>query len=108
MPSTHSATITYYATYIPLACLFLPVHTSLPVHQLTPIIPPLIVIPWASLIAVSRVWLGHHTWPQVIVGCTYGFSFAWAWLSLWMLGGVKEWGAFVEGWVEGVVAGIRG
>ena len=52
MPSTHSATITYYATYVPLACLYLPIHASLPQSTLTRVVPPLIVVPWASLISM--------------------------------------------------------
>ncbi|KII94108.1 hypothetical protein PLICRDRAFT_88372 [Plicaturopsis crispa FD-325 SS-3] len=86
MPSTHSATITYYASYIPLACAYLPIHTSLPSGTTTRIIPPLIVVPWAGLIAMSRVWLGHHTWLQVIVGCSYGLAFASVWFALWTNG----------------------
>jgi len=86
MPSTHSAVIAYYAAYSALACIYLPLHRSLPDSQLTRIIPPLIVLPWAAAIAVSRTWLGHHTWPQVAVGCTYGFIFTPVWFHLWTHG----------------------
>lgn len=111
MPSTHSATITYYGTYIPLACIFLPLHHSFSSSSLSPsqslplirILPPLVVIPWAALIALSRVWLGHHTWKQVAVGCVYGFWFACIWLTGWvfgMQGEMRMWGSVVEEWVE--------
>ncbi|KAJ3936856.1 MAG: hypothetical protein NXY57DRAFT_983912 [Lentinula lateritia] len=83
MPSTHSTTITYYATYILLASLYLPIHHTLPQHWTTRIVPPLIVLPWAGLIALSRIWLGHHTLAQVSVGCSFGFGFAWLWFYLW-------------------------
>ncbi|KAJ3856021.1 DnaJ domain-containing protein [Lentinula lateritia] len=83
MPSTHSTTITYYATYILLSSLYLPIHYTLPQHWTTRIVPPLIVLPWAALIALSRIWLGHHTLAQVSVGCSFGFGFAWLWFYLW-------------------------
>ncbi|KZP25420.1 PAP2-domain-containing protein [Athelia psychrophila] len=86
MPSTHSATITYYATYVPLACLYLPIHPSLPDNRLMRYVPPAIIIPWAMLICVSRNWLGHHSWPQVAVGCLHGLAFACFWFSLWTHG----------------------
>jgi len=95
MPSTHSATITYYATYVPLACLYLPIHASLPQSTLTRVVPPLIVVPWASLISISRIWLGHHTWPQVTVGCSYGLAFACVWFIAWTHG-LSEYGKTLE------------
>lgn len=95
MPSTHSATITYYATYVPLACLLLPIHSSMPEGSFIRIAPVALVVPWASLIAISRVWLGHHTWPQVAVGCSYGFIFACAWFTAWTHG-LVDYGRILE------------
>ncbi|KIM88596.1 hypothetical protein PILCRDRAFT_62374 [Piloderma croceum F 1598] len=92
MPSTHSASITYYATYVPLACLYLPIHPSLPSSMLTRVVPSLVVVPWSILI---RVWLGHHTWPQVAVGCSYGLVFACVWFTAWTCGFV-EYGRILE------------
>lgn len=99
MPSTHSATITFFGTYIPLACIWLPIHPSLPQSRFTWLVPPLIVVPWASLIAVSRIWLGHHTWQQVAVGCSYGFAFAWLWFTMWSHGLVEH-GRVVEQFLD--------
>ncbi|KAI0322731.1 phosphatidic acid phosphatase type 2/haloperoxidase [Amylostereum chailletii] len=95
MPSTHSATITYFGTYIPLACAFLPIHPSLSYSTFTRLWPPLVVVPCAILIAVSRVWLGHHTWPQVIVGCSYGAAWAFLWFRIWTHG-MSDFGQLVE------------
>ncbi|KAI8989107.1 hypothetical protein BD414DRAFT_577814 [Trametes punicea] len=96
MPSTHSAVITFFATYISLACAHLPVHPSLPSSPvLTRLVPPLVVVPLASTIAVSRIWLGHHTWPQVAAGCAYGLVFAPVWFELWTRG-LNEYGRVVE------------
>ncbi|OBZ68370.1 hypothetical protein A0H81_11648 [Grifola frondosa] len=71
MPSTHSAVISYYAAYVVLACAYLPIHPSLPVSPVSRILPLFIVPPLSSVIAVSRIWLGHHTWPQVATGCIF-------------------------------------
>ncbi|KAI0271363.1 hypothetical protein BC834DRAFT_859145 [Gloeopeniophorella convolvens] len=95
MPSTHSATITYYGTYIPLACALLPSHPSLSQGPLLRQLVPLVVVPCSLTVAGSRIWLGHHTLPQVVVGCGYGFAFAWLWFSLWTHG-LNEVGAVVE------------
>ena len=86
MPSTHSAVITYYAAYTLLACAQLPLHSSLPATPLTRVIAPLVVLPWSITVAVSRIWLGYHTWPQVAVGCANGLLFAPLWFSLWTHG----------------------
>ena len=96
MPSTHSAVITYMAAYICLACSYLPVHPSFPSSDsLTCVIPPMVVVPIATTIATSRIWLGHHTWPQVGVGCGVGLLFAPFWLKLWT-NGLNEYGRVVE------------
>ncbi|KAJ7097942.1 hypothetical protein B0H15DRAFT_879140 [Mycena belliarum] len=94
MPSTHSSSVAYYATFVPLACIYLPMHSSLP--PIARVLVPVIVVPWAALIALSRVWLGHHTWPQVAVGCAYGIIFAGVWFLLWARG-LSEYGVVAEG-----------
>jgi len=96
MPSTHSATITYYATFVPLACIYLPLHPSVPAGEMARVLVPLIVVPWAALIAMSRVWLRHHTWAQVAVGCAYGVAFASVWFALWTRVGLNEHGPMAE------------
>ncbi|KAJ3977759.1 phosphatidic acid phosphatase type 2/haloperoxidase [Lentinula raphanica] len=95
MPSTHSTTITYYATYILLASVYLPIHHTLPQSSITRILPPLVVVPWATVIALSRIWLGHHTLSQVSAGCTLGFGFAWFWFYQWT-SGLNRYGLEVE------------
>ncbi|KAI0767385.1 phosphatidic acid phosphatase type 2/haloperoxidase [Fomes fomentarius] len=102
MPSTHSATITFMATYVCLACTYLPIHPSFPASSITRALPPFIVAPIAATIAVSRIWLGHHTWSQVAVGCGYGLLFAPFWLRLWT-NGLNEYGRVVEEIVEDVI-----
>ena len=96
MPSTHSASMAYFATYIALACARLPIHPSLSSSPaLSRWLPPLIILPTATTIAASRIWLGHHTLPQVVVGLCYGMIFAPLWLSLWT-GGFNEYGPEAE------------
>ncbi|KAJ7452442.1 PAP2-domain-containing protein [Mycena galericulata] len=96
MPSTHSATITYYATFVAMACVYFPLHPSLPAGSMARALVPVVVLPWAALIALSRIWLGHHTWPQVGVGCAYGVGFAGVWFGLWV-SGLREHGRTAEG-----------
>ncbi|KAF8921319.1 PAP2-domain-containing protein [Mucidula mucida] len=95
MPSTHSATITYFAVYSTLACAYLPLHPSLPSGWLMRTIPPLVIVPLALLIALSRLWLGHHTIPQVLAGCSYGILFSCTLFALWThgLSEVGQWAA---------------
>ncbi|KAI9454003.1 hypothetical protein F5148DRAFT_1277388 [Russula earlei] len=95
MPSTHSAAITFFGTYIPLACTWLPLHTSFPKSPLFRCLVVLVTVPWTVAVARSRILLGHHTAPQVIVGCVYGFSFACIWFWLWVHG-LNDWGQRVE------------
>lgn len=86
MPSTHSAAITFYGTYIPMACAWLPLHPLLPESSFFRPLMTLVTVPWAFAVAGSRIWLGHHTTAQVVVGCAYGFAFACMWFSLWTHG----------------------
>jgi len=84
MPSTHSTVIIYYATYITLACLYL-TPTS-PYSDCPPLLPLAVVVPWAATIACSRVWLGHHSLPQVAAGSLVGATFALGWFWWWKNG----------------------
>ncbi|KAF8798011.1 hypothetical protein BYT27DRAFT_7203706 [Phlegmacium glaucopus] len=95
MPSTHSATISYYAAYIFLGCLYLPVHPTLPSGLAIRILPPLIILPCAISVIMSRVWLGHHTMPQVVAGISYGVAYASVWFVLWTRG-LNSWGMYAE------------
>ncbi|KIJ27370.1 hypothetical protein M422DRAFT_191102, partial [Sphaerobolus stellatus SS14] len=98
MPSTHSATISYYAVYICASCRYLLLHDNLKFapEGLLRTLVPITALPWASLIVISRVWLGHHTWPQVAVGSGYGIAFASLWFALWTAGGLDAHGLVLE------------
>lgn len=95
MPSTHSAVITYYALYTILASVNFPIHPSLPDSPWTRAIAPLMITPWAIAIATSRIWLGHHTWRQVLAGFTHGVVFTFIWYRIWIRGG-NEYGKVLE------------
>lgn len=86
MPSTHSSAIMFYGTYITLACTRLPLHASLPQSPFFCPFVALVTIAWACVVASSRILLGYHTAPQVVVGCIYGFTFACIWFWLWTHG----------------------
>jgi len=100
MPSTHSASIAYFATFVPLACLYLPLHPSVPGGEGARVVAPIIVLPFATMIAMSRVWLGHHTWTQVAAGCAYGVAWACLCFTLWTRG-LNEYGPTVEQYFGG-------
>jgi membrane-associated phospholipid phosphatase len=102
MPSTHSATITFYGAYITMACAWLPLHHSLPESALFRPLTTLVGVSWAFIVPGSRIWLGHHTIAQVVVGCAYGFTFACLWFSLWTLG-LSALGEIVEDHVRAYI-----
>lgn len=96
MPSTHSATISYYATFIALAATRLPVHPSLssvPPKFINPIAPVLMTVT-SLVICISRIRLGHHTLKQVGAGITVGTLFGLGWFAWWSTGGAQDiaWG----------------
>jgi dolichyldiphosphatase len=95
MPSTHSAIIIFYGTYITLACAWLPLHASLPQTPLLRPLAALVAITFACAVASSRILLGYHTAPQVIVGCIYGLTFAYVWFWTWTHG-LSDLGQIVE------------
>lgn len=99
MPSTHSATMAFFAIYIPLSCVYLPIHPSLPNVLSTRLLPPLVIVPATYTIAASRVWLGHHTYKQVAVGLAYGCAFAVLWFKLWN-DTFRVYGNLIEEWVQ--------
>ena len=97
MPSTHSAVITYFALYICLACARLSFHHAFPLAETyIRAWPPAVVVPLASTIALSRIWLGHHTVPQVGAGVVCGLVFTPVWFWLWTEGGMSAWGHVAE------------
>ncbi|KAJ8520402.1 hypothetical protein ONZ45_g2792 [Pleurotus djamor] len=103
MPSTHSATILYYGTFVPIACTRLPIHPTLPTDPFViRFAPSLIVVSYAYTVAASRVWLGHHTWKQVIAGGAYGIAFAAIWFKLWEEG-INDHGRTLESVVNTLV-----
>ncbi|KDR81596.1 hypothetical protein GALMADRAFT_59207, partial [Galerina marginata CBS 339.88] len=104
MPSTHAASISYFATYILLASIYLPIHSTFRPGLMFRILPPLITLPWAVTIVMSRVWLGHHTWLQVFAGSSYGIVLALVWFKLWTCG-VNAVGKVVEEMVNDWMAG---
>ncbi|KAI4527837.1 phosphatidic acid phosphatase type 2/haloperoxidase, partial [Schizophyllum commune Loenen D] len=97
MPSTHSAVVAYFSTYVLLASARLPIHPSLPSSPLiTRTLPALVIVPWATLVACSRVWLGKHSWIQVIAGCAYGALFASVAFCVWTGGELSQYNDWTE------------
>lgn len=80
MPSTHASGCTFFAVSVLLGSLYLPLHSSL--HPLV-VFAPLVVVPWTSMVVLSRIWLGYHTWAQVAGGVIFGVCFANLWFKIW-------------------------
>ncbi|KAJ8584300.1 PAP2-domain-containing protein [Rhizopogon salebrosus TDB-379] len=80
MPSSHASACTFFASYITFACIQLPIHPTLPRSA---VLTPMVVLPWTCMIVLSRVWLGHHTWPQVAAGSALGACCASFWFIRW-------------------------
>ncbi|KAH8921024.1 hypothetical protein BT69DRAFT_1264915 [Atractiella rhizophila] len=122
MPSTHSSSVAFFATYITLTCLYFHLHPRLvrliPIESLTrlrllkfsPDAPiaaseinrTLIGVDVLSrtCIAVftagagaaicwSRIYLGHHTPPQVVAGASLGSVIGVLWFVLWNTYAIK-------------------
>ncbi|KAG2116457.1 uncharacterized protein F5147DRAFT_751019 [Suillus discolor] len=87
MPSAHASTCTFFAVYITFACLELPIHSAFPRFAM---FAPVVVLPWTCMIVMSRVRLGHHTWPQIAAGTLLGVCCASLWFKLWVddVGGI--------------------
>ena len=92
MPSTHSATISYFAVFIVLAATQLPVHPSISwvpptlIHTFTPVF----MVTTALVICISRIRLGHHTLKQVGAGISVGAIWGLAWFWWWSKGGAQD------------------
>ena len=99
MPSTHSAVAAFQATFSILACLYLPIHPTIPINEDQRYLPIFLIIPWAVSVMVSRVRLGYHTWPQVIAGFSWGIPFAAAAYKAWT-GGLNVHGKAIEEYVH--------
>jgi len=91
MPSTHSATMSYYATFITLAASMLPIHPSLYLLPRLIIYPiaPMLAISTGATVCISRIRLGHHTMKQVVVGITVGILYGTAWFWWWYKGSAQ-------------------
>lgn len=86
MPSTHSAVTGYYTCYIFLSCFYLQLHRFVFLGPAWGMVFLVVVLPFTTSIVLSRVWLGHHTWRQVVVGTLYGIAFALGWFMVWFKG----------------------
>lgn len=95
MPSTHASGCTFFAVSVLLSSFYLPLHSSL--HPVA-VFAPFVVVPWTCMIALSRVWLGYHTWPQVVGGVGFGVCFASLWFKIWVedIGRIATLGREVE------------
>lgn len=73
MPSSHAQSLAFLCTYAAVTARAAgwPVGGSVAVALA------------GAFLASLRVWMGLHTWPQVIVGASLGCSYSLLWLRLW-------------------------
>ena len=92
MPSSHSAVISYYASFISLAATRLAVHPSLRSvpPQLITVLGPIGIVTTAVVVCVSRIRLGHHTVKQVGAGILVGTVGGVAWFWWWSRGQAQD------------------
>jgi len=73
MPSTHSASISFYMVYIAMALYSASPSTTAPSFLLQHRVPLVAgTMLWGGAILCSRVYLGYHTVPQVLAGAMLG------------------------------------
>ncbi|CAG8630101.1 1262_t:CDS:1 [Cetraspora pellucida] len=93
MPSSHSTTIIYFATFISLQLHTISLHeffSFISIHITQTFINTLIKLTLSSIVSLtalsvvwSRVALGYHTRNQVIVGMVLGFWLGIIWDRWW-------------------------
>ncbi|KAL4067636.1 hypothetical protein J3A83DRAFT_4076071, partial [Scleroderma citrinum] len=81
LPCTHCSRCTLIlAVFVTLASLYLSAHPHL--HP-TATYTPLVMVSLTTLITLSPVWLGFHTWLQIATGSAFGVGFGCVWFKLW-------------------------
>ena len=99
MPSTHSTVVFFYAGTVVLASTTLPIHSSLPDHPYIRAWPPVAAGTSAAMVALSRVWRGHHNFLQIAAGSLYGTACSVVAFKLW-ISGLDIYGHRLEQWVD--------
>jgi dolichyldiphosphatase len=105
MPSTHSAVVFFYAGAVVLTSTALPIHSSLPDHPHMRAWPPVVASTSAIVVALSRVWRGHHDFLQIAAGSLYGAVCSVIAYELW-INGLDVYGHSLERWLD-VLMGWR-
>ncbi|KAJ1646033.1 hypothetical protein LPJ64_002456 [Coemansia asiatica] len=84
MPSTHSAAVIYFGTY--LACLVHPQRHCPSADLGSSLIARwsllILILPTCTMAALSRAFNGYHTFKQVFAGMCLGAAFAGMWWSI--------------------------
>jgi len=80
MPSTHSTTVSFFMVYIVLALSSSNTPSRVGRYKGWYMLGTVI---WGCAIIFSRVYLGYHTYPQILVGSGLGLLSAISWMQLW-------------------------
>lgn len=102
MPSTHSAVVFFYAGVVVLASTALPIHSSLADIPYMRVWPPAAASTSAIVVALSRVWRGHHDFLQIAAGSLYGAACSVIAYELW-IGGLDCYGHSLERWLDALM-----
>jgi len=85
----------FYAGAVVLTSTTLPVHSSLPDHPGIRVWPPILAATSAIMVALSRVWRGHHDFLQIAAGSLYGAMCSFIAYEMW-IGGLDLHGHLLE------------
>jgi len=85
----------FYAGAVVLASTTLPIHSSLPDHPGIRVWPPILAATSAIVVALSRVWRGHHDFLQIAAGSLYGAVCSFIAYEMW-IGGLDLHGHLLE------------
>ena len=99
MPSTHSAVMFFYAGSVVLASTTLPIHSSLSDGPGIRVLAPAVAATSAVVVALSRVWRGHHDFLQIAAGSLYGATCSIVAYKMW-IGGLDAYGHLLEDWLD--------
>jgi len=89
----------FYAGAVVLASTALPIHSSLPDDPRIRVWPPVAAATSAVVVALSRVWRGHHDFLQIAAGSLYGAVCSTIAYKLW-IGGLDAYGRSLEEWLD--------
>lgn len=92
----------FYAGTVVLVSTTLPIHSSLPNDPRIRVWPPVVAATSAIVVALSRVWRGHHDFLQIVAGSLYGAACSIVAFKIWT-NWLDVYGHLLESWFDGLM-----